>query len=132
MAGRSSIDRRVEEFRVPFQADAAGAVDKAVWIADRACRLLSVKGVHSTVGGASAAVRPRKVTGASAPGAAASGTVLELTTAFDLTAAVNTVVTKAVTDANARFAPDDRLALDFSGTVTGLVGLVLVFTFEPL
>src|SRR5687768_11731264 len=104
---------RDELLRVPFSTDAAGAVDKHIWIcpAGQSFRLISYSAVHSTVGGASAAVRPRKTTGTSAPGAAASGTVIEQSAAVDLTATVNTVVTPTLTatEAGRIFSPGDRL-----------------------
>jgi hypothetical protein len=111
----------------------ATSVDTHVFVAPYACRVVSVREIHSVVGGAAAAVRPRKITDTSAPGAAASATVKEITTAaFDLTATINTpqigtLVTSAVPVANSDFylAAGDRLALDFSGTLTGLVGTIV-------
>ena len=112
----------------------AASVDRAIWIcpAERSYRLSSISEVHSVVGGASAAVRPRKVTGTTAPGASAGATVIEQSAAIDLTATINTVVRPALTGTEAQrtFVPGDRLCLDFSGTLTGLVGHV-EFTFEP-
>lgn len=112
----------------------ASSVDKHIFIAPFACRVISAREIHSVVGGASAAVRLRKITDTSAPGAAASATVKELTTAtFDLTATINTtqvgtLVAAAAKVINSDFvlAAGDKLALDFSGTLTGLVGLVSI------
>lgn len=122
-------------FRITVILDAAD-VDRWAWIADRACEVVLIEEVHSVVGGASAAVRPRKVLAAStaAPGAAAGANVKELTTAtIDLTAAIDTTQTPALTatTADRKFADGDRLGLDFSGTLTGLKG-VLVLTFKPI
>jgi hypothetical protein len=121
---------------VRYNADAADAVDRCIWTcpADQSYRLSAISEVHSTVGGASAAVRPRKVTGTSAPGAAAGATVIEQSAAIDLTATVNTVVRPSLTGTEAQrtFLPGDRLCLDFSGTVSGLVGMNLEFSFEPV
>lgn len=103
----------------------AASVDKWAFIASRAVQVVSISEVHSVVGGGSAAVRPRKVTDTSAPGAAASSTVKELTqAAFDLTATVNTVVngTLSATASDLTLAAGDKIGLDFSGTLTGLVG----------
>jgi hypothetical protein len=62
-------------------------VDTHMWIAPRAGKVVSIKEIHSVVGGAACAVRPRKITDTSAPGAVASATVKEITTAaFDCTA----------------------------------------------
>lgn len=123
-----------ENVVVRWPLDAA-SVDRAIFIcpADRSLRLSSIAEVHSVVGGASAAVRPRKVTGTSAPGAAASGTVIEQSAAIDLTSTINTVVRPALTGTleERTFLPGNRLALDFSGTLTGLVGHI-EFTFETV
>lgn len=111
----------------------AASVDQWAFIAQRACKLVGVKEIHSVVGGASAAVRPRKITDASAPGAAASATVLELTTAsIDLTATINTTQTPTLTAtiADRSLAAGDKVGLDFSGTLTGLVGkLIMQFQY---
>jgi hypothetical protein len=106
----------------------AASVDKWIWIAPFACKVVSVREVHSVVGGASAAVRPRKVTDTSAPGAAASTTVKELSAAIDLTATINTVVAPTVTatTADITLAAGDKIGLDFSGTLTGLVGALTI------
>lgn len=107
----------------------AAAVDTWAFIAPVACQVVSVKEIHSVVGSTSAAVRPRKVTDTSAPGAAASATVKELTTAgFDLTATINTTqtLTLSATAADYQLAAGDKIGLDFSGTLTGLVGVVTI------
>lgn len=107
----------------------ANSVDANVFIADRGYKVIAIQEVHSVVGGASAAVRPRKVTGTAAPGASAGTTVKELTTAnIDLTATINTVQAAALTStaADLTLAAGDRIALDFSGTLTGLVGVVQI------
>jgi hypothetical protein len=110
----------------------ANSVDRQVFVAPYACRLVSVREIHSVVGGASAAVRPRKITDTSAPGAAASATVKELTTAnIDLTATINvtqvatlTAIAAILTNSDIYLAAGDKLALDFSGTLTGLIGVL--------
>lgn len=114
----------------------AASVDKWVFVADRAYRVALVEEIHSVVGGGSAAVRPRKVTaaGTDAPGAAAGATVKELTTAgIDLTAAINVTQTPALsaTAADLLLADGDKIGLDFSGTLTGLVGS-LTITLQPV
>lgn len=117
----------------------ASSVDEHVWFAPRRCKLVGIKNINSVVGGASAAVRPRKITAdVTAPGAAAGATVIELTTAnIDLTAgtvAADTVQEPTLDDtppANLIFEEGDKLAHDFSGTLTGLVG-VNVYRFLAL
>lgn len=111
----------------------AASVDNWAFVAPAACALVAVKEIHSVVGGSSAAVRPRKVTAVTTPGASAGANVIELTGAFDLTATVNTVVSGTVVTAGGanEFAAGDALGLDFSGTLTGLVGS-LTFWFKTL
>jgi hypothetical protein len=104
----------------------AASVDKWVFIADRAYEVVQIEEIHSVVGGSSAAVKFRKVTDVSAPGAAAGATVKELATAgFDLTATANTTLTATLsaTPADYRLADGDKIGADFSGTLTGLVGI---------
>jgi len=104
----------------------AASVDKWVFIADRAYQVVGIQEIHSVVGGASAAVKFRKVTNASAPGASAGANVVELATAgFDLTATVNTTLTATLssTPADLQLAAGDKIGADFSGTLTGLVGV---------
>lgn len=113
----------------------AASVDKWVFVADRAYEVVAVREIHSVAGGASAAVRPRKVTaaGTDAPGATAGATVKELTAAaIDLTATANTAQSPALvgTAADLQLAAGDKIGLDFSGTLTGLVGW-LGIVLEP-
>lgn len=106
----------------------AASVDKWAFIADRGYQVIGFKEVHSVVGSTSALVRPRKVTDTSAPGAAASTTVIELCAGFDLTATVNTVLTGTLVTAGGAniLASGDKIGLDFSGTLTGLVGALAI------
>lgn len=107
----------------------ASSVDTDIWVAPSAAIVTAVRESHSVVGGAAAAVRPRKITDTSAPGAVAGATVKEITTAaLDLTASINTQRsgTLVATPADYTFAAGDRLALDFSGTLTGLVGQITI------
>ena len=122
-----------ENFFVVTVPLAAASVDQWAFIAPRKMKLLGIREIHSVVGGASAAVRPRKVTDTSAPGAAASATVLELSAALDCTTTINTAQDATVTTTGNRhyFAKGDKLGLDFSGTLTGLVGMI-EFHFLPL
>lgn len=104
----------------------AASVDTHIFVADQAYQVTSITEIHSVVGGASAAVRPRKITDTSAPGAAASATVKELSTAADCTATINTTqtLTLSTTLSDLQLATGDKIALDFSGTLTGLVGVI--------
>jgi len=113
----------------------AASVDKWVFIADRSYQVTQVEEIHSVVGSTSAAVRPRKITAATvaAPGAAVAAGITELTAAADLTATVNTTqtLTLSATAADLLLADGDKIGLDFSGTLTGLVG-VIVITLKPV
>lgn len=115
----------------------ASSVNQHIFTAPFDCRIVSIREIHSVVGGASAAVRPRKITDTSGPGAAASATIKELTTAnFDLTATVNTTQVGTIVSTTTSsggvtlndfdLAAGDRLALNFAGTLTGLVGVITV------
>lgn len=120
-----------DEFAISTELLAA-SVDKWVFVADRAYKVIAIKESHSVVGGTSAAVSPRKVTDTSAPGAGAGATVKELTTgAFDLTTgvAVNTSTsgTLSSTASDLILAAGDKIGLDFSGTLTGLVGSMTIY-----
>lgn len=106
----------------------AASVDKWVFVADRAYQVVAIKEIHSVVGGSAAAVRPRKVTDTSAPGAAASATVKELCASLDLTTTANTLVsgTLSATASDLQLAAGNAIGLDFSGTLTGLVGSLTI------
>lgn len=66
-------------------------------------------------------MRVRKVQiDATAPGAAAGANVIELTPAIALTGTANT--NQNVAASTPQIAAGDRIALNFSGTLTGLVG----------
>lgn len=107
----------------------ASSVDSNIFVADVPMEVVAVREVHSVVGGASAAVGLTKCTGTTAPGSGTAITVAD----FDLTATVNTNQNKtlasglATTAATRKLAVGDRLGLNFSGTLTGLVGVVTVF-----
>jgi hypothetical protein len=109
----------------------AASVDKWLYVADRAYQVVLVEEIHSVVGGSSAAVRPRKITAATtaAPGAAVATGITEITAAsIDLTAAINVTQTPALsaTAADLLLADGDKIGLDFSGTLTGLVGQLII------
>lgn len=128
----NSVNRHKENFFVTSELMAT-EVSRDVWTCTRHCILRNVREIHSVVGGASAAVRSRKITDTSAPGAVAGATVLEVAASIDLTATINTVINPALTASNStlRFKPGDRLAQGVSGTLTGIVGVV-TYEFEPV
>jgi hypothetical protein len=102
---------------------------KHVFIADRNYTVESIQEIHSVVGGASANCKLRRITDTSAPGAAASATVVEFITAgLDLTTTINTVVTGTL--ATSTLNSGEKLSILMGGTLTGLVGTVVV-TLAP-
>ncbi|HYG78685.1 MAG TPA: capsid cement protein [Planctomycetota bacterium] len=105
----------------------AASVDKWIFVADRAYKVVSIREIHSVIGGSGAVVRPRKVTaaGTAAPGDAAGATVKELTTAdigLETTINVAQQATLSATVADLNLAAGDKIGLNFGGTLTGLVG----------
>lgn len=103
----------------------AGSADGDLWIATDKYTVASVK--HSvSVGASGATLILRKCSTTTAP---ASGTTLFTSTnSLDLNVTANTVTTatlSTVAGVNA-FAAGDRLAADFSGTLTGLIGICTI------
>lgn len=103
----------------------ASSVDGHAFIADDAYQVVSIREIHNVVGGSGAQVVVKKCTGTTAP---ASGTALHAT-AIDLTATINTNITPALvaTTATLQLAATDKLAMDFSGTLTGLNGVLVLW-----
>jgi hypothetical protein len=120
--GLSEWRQLVDYVTLHFSAD-ANSVDKNVFIADRAYRVVSVSEAHTVAGGSGAAVTVMKCTGTQAPASGAAVT----TAAFDLTATANTVVNATITAtaADAVLAAGNRLAAHFAGTLTALAGTVV-------
>lgn len=102
----------------------AGSVDTHCFIADRAYKVASVKHIVS-VGASGATLDVKKCTGTQAP--AAGTTTLNATLDLNATANTTTTAVLSATPANLLLAAGDRLALDFSGTLTGLVGAVTIY-----
>ncbi|HSE46803.1 MAG TPA: hypothetical protein VLA89_15900 [Gemmatimonadales bacterium] len=138
MANFNTPTGRGNSFTVVSSAPSASeAVDKWVWIAPRKCKLIGMKSLWATAGGASAVVRPRKLTTGSgdAPGAAAAADIIEMTAAdIDLTATANTVVeTNIVETSHANYFDEgDILAENYGGTVSPIAGLINVYRFVEL
>jgi hypothetical protein len=103
---------------------AAASVDSHVFIATKACEVRGIREIHTAAGGSGAAVRARKCTGTTVPG---SGAALH-TADFDLTATANTVQTGTLTAtaADLVLAAGNTIALDFTGTLTALLGVVTI------
>ncbi len=90
--------------------------------------VISAEGIWDVVGGASAAADVKIVPAGTA---LASGTTV-LPSTFDLTTGARTAVHKTITAAARVVAPGQSLAVDTSGTLTGLTGLVVQVELRPL
>lgn len=111
----------------PITVGAAQA-DGNFFIADTDYEVIRVAEVHSVAGAASSTLDIKKCTGTTAP---ASGTTI-LASTFALDSTVNTNVSKtsasglSATRSTRRLTAGDRLAYDFTGTVTAYVGTIQV------
>lgn len=113
---------------------AAGAqLDSYTFVSDDYYEVVEMREVHAVVGGAAAAAVVRKVPSGTA---LASGSAIGLT-AFDLTATANTPQRRALslgtlsaTVAARQLAPGDSLAVDYSGTLTGLIGVAITIVLR--
>lgn len=110
-------------------ADVAGAqTDRSFFTADRDYEITRISESHDVAGAGSTTLDVKKCTGTTA--AASGTTVLSSTFALDSTA--NTPVVKnlasglAAAQATRRLTSGDRLALDWTGTVTAWVGCINV------
>lgn len=127
----SLISRNRENRIVTFNGlGASDAVDRNIFVCPDHYIVEDIKAVWTTAGGTSAAVVVKKCTGTTAP---ASGTALH-STAIDLTSTAQTVNTVTLTAAAAdrRLKPGDRLALDFSGTVSPIALLSVTIYLRPV
>ena len=105
----------------------ASSADQTVFIADANYIVTGINFVVNAQGGASAAVVPRKCTGTTV---IASGTSLLSSGSLNLQSTTVDTVTAATltgTAATLALAAGDRLVLDFSGTLTSLVGNVTFY-----
>lgn len=113
----------------------AATLNEHIFIAPFACQIVSIREIHSVVGGTSATVALRKITDTSAPAASAGSTVKELLSGvtFSLTSTINTAVSGALsaTASDLQLAAGDHIAINFGGTLTGLVGS-LTLELKPL
>lgn len=107
-----------------------------VFVCDRQYELLMVQEVHGTAGtdAGTVSIDIMKATGTTAPG---SGTSV-LSSVFNAKSTINTVVTKSkalgtlAAQATRTFAPGDRVAVVFTGTLTALAGVAVSIYLKPL
>ena len=101
----------------------AGSLDSFIWVCTEGIwQIASVREAHTVVGGASAAVTvvvcPQAV-------AIASG-VVQLTAVLDLTITAPAGRAGTLITTPTKMTVGDAVAVDFSGTLTGLVGAITV------
>lgn len=101
----------------------ASSVDTYVWRCESGVyEVASVNAILSVTGGTSAAVDVKVCTGVVAP---ASGTT-QLDAPLDLEQTAPAQVLGAVIAVPTKIYPGNSVALDFSGTLTGLVGMLTI------
>jgi hypothetical protein len=128
--------RRLIVVHVPIGV-VGNAVDSFLWRhPGDSCvyKLLRVYEEHTVVS-TSGTLALRKVTAsATAPGAAAGATVIELlnATTIDLAAVVNTAQTPLLiaSEASRSFVTGNKLGAKYGGTLTGLAGCLLTLVFR--
>lgn len=102
----------------------ASSVDGYIWTntdTDAIYNITGIASMVSTVGGSSAAVVVKVCTSATAP---ASG-VAQHSTAIDLTITAPSLVRPVITTTTP-INPGDSISLDFTGTLTGLIGNISI------
>jgi len=103
----------------------AASLDKHIWICrEGVWQVVSVQEIHSVAGTDAGAVTldVKTTSGVTAP---ASGTT-QLTGTINLKATANTLQNGTLIAAPTKMFPGDTLALDFTGTLTAVVGLCTV------
>ena len=117
-----------QKFVASFPNFAAADVAKTFFIAPVACKVVSIMESHATVAGQAGVLTIEKLTTGEAAG---NGDDL-IGTGFDLTATIDTPVTKtAVTTAAGTMAAGDRLCLKVqSGSAASLAGATLTVTLQ--
>lgn len=112
----------------------ASPADAGPLILPRAARLKSIQEMHAVAGsdGGAVVVMPKKCTGTQATTAGTALISDNTNTGFDCKATALTVQdgTLVTTAATLAFAKGDRLAFDFTGTLTALVGVAFTAIFE--
>lgn len=113
---------------------AASPADECFFIANRACKVIAIRQVHSTAGSDGLAVNLQvtKDTSTNAPGAGTDLLTNNTNAGFDLKGTANTVQTGTLTStaASLLLAAGDRLSLDYAGTLTAVAGVVVTVTLE--
>ena len=108
--------------------------DQNIFIATRPLKVANVLCSFSTATtGATTNVQLEKCTSTTAAGSGTELLLNDTSAGFELDSTADTaqVGTLSATAADLRLAVKDRLAVDFNGTLTGLVGVVITVLFEP-
>jgi hypothetical protein len=108
----------------------AASVDAYVFVADRAYRVVSVAEIHAVAGSDGGAVTlfVNKCTGTQAPSAGSPVTALS----FNLKSTAATAVSQNGAGSAASLAAGDKLAFDFTGTLTALAGGCVTIILRPI
>jgi 3D (Asp-Asp-Asp) domain-containing protein len=137
MSNETSVNRKTAAVYVDYQCDAAvpsSVTARDIFVSKGAWRVVSATATYATAS-TSGKLAIRKITDASAPGAAASATVIEeLAAVINLDATINVPNngTLTATDGARNLKPGDRLALNFSGTTTNLAGCLIQIELQPV
>lgn len=111
-------------------------VDQNIFIADRALQVTRVDYNHATAGNDAGAVNVQlaKQTGTQAIGSGTNLLTNNTNAGFNCKGTANTVQngTLTATTASLQLAAGDRLALDFTGTVTTLAGVTVTVQLKPI
>jgi hypothetical protein len=111
-------------------------IDQNIFIADRAYQVTRVDYSHATAGSDGSAVNLQlaKQTGTQAIGSGTNLLTNNTNAGFNCKATANTVQngTLTATTASLQMATGDRLALDFTGTITSLAGVTVTVQLKPI
>lgn len=114
----------------------SSCIDQNFFIADRAYQVTRVDYSHATAGNDAGAVNLQvaKQTGTQAIGSGTNLLTNNTNAGFNCKATANTVQngTLTATTASLQLAAGDRLALDFTGTVTTLAGVTVSVQLKPI
>jgi hypothetical protein len=108
----------------------AECIDQNIFVANRRWRVVGISEVHTTAGsdGSAVSVQVKKCSGTTVP---ASGTALQ-TAAFDAKGTAQTVQSATLaSDSICTIEAGERLALDFTGTITALAGVCVSVDLIP-
>jgi hypothetical protein len=127
-----SNESETVDIYIPANGDLA---DQAFYIATRPMRVVGIKQIHGTLGSHGSAVT-LQVSKLLSTEAAGSGTVLLTNNSdagFNLKSTINAVQEGALATslATRRLAAGNRLALEFTGTLTAVAGLCVSVELEP-